>query len=44
MFEQAVDEATQKFQSDIKFISKDKQRHIVYCDSTLRKAELGAEA
>jgi len=43
-FEQPVDELTTKFQTEIKVLSKEKQRYIVYCDATLRKAELQAEA
>ena len=42
-FEQAVDEMTQKYQSEIKVISKEKQRHIAFCNDSLRKAELNAE-
>ena len=42
-FEQAVDECTQKYQTEVKIVHKEKQRHITYCDSTLRKAELEAE-
>jgi hypothetical protein len=43
IFEQAVDEQTQKYQNEIKNLHKEKQRHIKYCTKLLHNSELDAE-
>lgn len=38
-----VDELTQKYQQEIKLLTKEKKRNIMFCEKTLRDSELAAE-
>ena len=42
-FEQMVDELTQKYQQEVKTLTKEKKRNIIFCDKTLKDSELAAE-